>query len=491
MLNLEEFFVEYPLETLLKTIPTGLFLVDTEQRIAYWNAEAERITGYTSAEVVGRHCSFLEGIPCTRMCGLFLERIKKPVVGVSCSVRHKAGHRVELNKNFDLLRDNQGQVIGGIEAFVDVSRQKELESSLRSAVAERTEELELEKASLRSVLDGMTDPVYICDPAYKITFINRAMHELFGDIVGQLCYQALHQEKSICNDCPLPDVLRGQVLQRDRYLEKNGCEYEIMHSPYPTSENPTHKLGVFRDITNRKAAELQLKQVNRELDAFVSTVSHDLRSPLTPLIGYAEILEERYQDQLDDLGRDCLGEIKHTAGRMTVLLEDLLSLARVGQLKLPERPQNATAIAEDALQELADKVLERKALVKIDSLPKIRIPESLLFDLFRNLLGNALKYAAATNPQIEVRGQALSGRVRYLVVDHGPGIPAAEREMVFEPFKRGSSSDGVAGTGIGLATVAKIARVYQGAAWAEETPGGGSTFVVELVDPPVGSLAGI
>lgn len=481
--NLKLFFSDYSLETLLQTLPTGLFLVDVEQNIVYWNAEAERVTGYTAVEAVGRHCSFLEGIPCSEECGLYLESVKKPVIGVSCSVQHKAGHRIVLSKNVDLLRDNQGQVIGGIEAFVDISRQKEQESRLRSAVDERTRELQMEKASLRSVLDGMTDPVYICDANYQITFHNRAMHDLFGDINGKLCYQVLYSEESICDDCPMSAVLTGQVIKRDRQLPKNGGEYEVMHSPFPLSENPTHKLAVFRDITNRKAAERQLKQVNRELDAFVSTVSHDLRSPLTPLIGFAELLEDRCRDQLDDIGRECLTEIKHSAARMTVLLEDLLTLARVGQLKLPEQQQDVTAIAEDVLLELADKVLERQARVQIDDLPKIRIPESLLFDLFRNLLGNALKYAASKNPQIEIKGQSFAGRIRYLVVDHGPGVPVADREMIFEPFKRGSSSAGLAGTGIGLATVAKIARVYNGAAWVEETPGGGATFIVDILPP--------
>lgn len=483
--NLQRFLVEYPLETLLQTLPTGLFLVDVEQNIVYWNAEAERITGYSAAEAVGRNCSFLEGIPCTKKCALYLESVKKPVIGVTCSIRHKSGHRVELNKNFDLLRDNQGQMIGGIEAFIDISRQKEQESRLRSAVEERTSELELEKASLHSVLDGMTDPVYICDASYLITFINRAMRDLFGSTEGKICYQALHNEQAVCNDCPLPAVLSGQVIQRDRQLAKNGREYEILHSPFPQNEMPTHKLAVFRDITHRKAAERQLKQVNRELDAFVSTVSHDLRSPLTPLIGFAELLEERYKDQLDGIGRECLAEIKNSAARMTTLLEDLLTLARVGQLKLPTRQQNVGAIAEDVLLELADKVLERQAQVQIESLPKIRIPESLLFDLFRNLLSNALKYAATKNPHIEIKGERFPDRIRYLVVDHGNGVPIDERELIFEPFKRGGGSAGLAGTGIGLATVAKIARVYQGDAWVEETPGGGATFIVELVDPPV------
>ena len=278
--NFQRLLAEYPLETLLQTIPTGLFLVDNEFQIVYWNAEAERITGYSAAEAVGRHCSFLEVIPCKDKCGLFCEEVDKPVIGISCSVQHKSGQRVDLTKNVDLLRDENGQVIGGIEAFVDISRLVTLENSLRGEVEDRTRELELEKAALRSVLDGMTDPVYICDADFRITFINRAMHDIFGDVTGETCYMALHREATVCEGCPISDVLSGKVAFRERELEETGKTYEIVHSPYPVADKPTHKLGVFRDITERKAAERRLPQANRALDAVVSTVSPDLRSVL-------------------------------------------------------------------------------------------------------------------------------------------------------------------------------------------------------------------
>ncbi len=480
--NFHRLLAEYPLETLLQTIPTGLFLVDTDFNIVYWNAEAERITGYSSTEAVGSHCSFLEGIPCKDICGLYAEDIEKPVIGISCSVKHKDGRRVDLNKNVDLLRDETGQVIGGIEAFVDISRLVKLEHSLRSEVEDRTRELVLEKAALRSVLDGMTDPVYICDADFHITFTNRAMHDIRGDVTGQICHQALHEQTTVCDGCPISEVLSGQVAFRERELPVTGKTYEIIHSPYPLAEKPTHKLAVFRDITERKAAERRLQQANRELDAFVSTVSHDLRSPLTPLIGFAELLEERSADQLDEIGKESLREIKLTATKMKALLEDLLTLARVGQLKNPLQLIDVTRVAEDVMLELADKVIERQAKIKISHLPDIRIPESLLADLFRNLLANALLYAADQNPHIEINGEAYPDRNRYRVIDHGPGIPPDERDEVFEPFRRGSSSSGQQGSGIGLATVAKIARIYGGSAWVEETPGGGATFVVEVIN---------
>ncbi|MCK4623625.1 MAG: PAS domain S-box protein [Desulfuromonadales bacterium] len=478
--ELHRLLAEYPLETLLQTIPTGLFLVNKDSQVVYWNVGAERITGYSAAEAVGRHCFFLEGHPCLETCALFAEDVPKPVIGTDCSMRHRDGRRIELTKNVDLLRNHDGEVIGGIEAFVDITRLKELETSLRSAVDERTRELELEKAGLRSVLDGMADPVYICDSTHKITFINRAMQERLGEVKEQPCYQALHQRQEICPNCPLEQVLAGEVVQQEASLGETSRTYEIIHSPYPVADKPTHKLGVFRDITERKQAERQLRRANRELDAFVSTVSHDLRSPLTPLIGFSELLEERYAGKLDEIGRESLGEIKKTATKMMALLEDLLTLARVGQLKNPPYPVDMGQVAEDVLVELADKIVERQAKVSITELPDIRIPEPLLSDMLRNLLANALKYAAEHDPRIEISGQRFLDRVRYVVADHGPGIPADEREEIFEPFKRGRSSHGRTGTGIGLATVAKIARVYNGHAWVEQTPGGGATFVVEL-----------
>lgn len=478
--NLHHLLAEYHLENLLETIPTGLFLVNSDKIIVYWNAEAQRITGYSAAEAVGQNCSFLSGDPCFKECELFSGKSQKPNIGLTCSFQHKDGRTIVMTKNVDLLRDENNQVIGGIEAFVDITRLKELEVSLRSAVEERTRDLELEKAGLWAVLDGMIDPAYICDADYHVTFANRAMLDIIGEVGEKLCYQAIYQGQQVCDDCPLTQVLGGHIVSQEKTLPKTGRTYEVLHSPYPLAKNPTHKLSVNRDITERIATKRQLQQTNRELDAFVSTVSHDLRSPLTPLIGFAELLEDRYGDQLDDIGQECIVEIKKTAEKMKNLLEDLLVLSRVGQLKIPDEPLDTTEVAENVLLELADKVLEHRAKVQIDKLPKIKMPESLLADLFRNLLGNALKYAAEYNPHIEVSGTEFSDRIRIVVIDHGLGIDKGERETVFEPFKRGRRSQGLSGTGIGLATVAKIARVSGGNSWIEETPGGGATFIVDL-----------
>jgi len=471
---------EYPLEKLLHTIPTGLFLVDTDRKIVYWNSEAERITGYSADETIGKNCSFLEGEPCHKRCGLFSDASNKPVIGQICTFRDRQGKDITLTKNIDLLRDARGRVIGGIEAFVEITRFKQEESLLREAVMARTKELEVEKAALSSVLDGMTDPVYICDKNYRLVFVNQAMHDILGEVSSEHCYEAIYRKTKVCENCPMPEVLKGRVVRQEKIFQGDARTYEVIHSPHPFKKEPTQKLSVCRDITERIETERRLYQTNKELDAFVSTVSHDLRSPLTPLIGFADLLANRYSDQLDDIGRISISEIRKTAEKMRNLLEDLLTLSRVEQLKLPEQQIDVTSVANEMLLELADKVLESGAEVTIAELPALRIPEELIANMFRNLLANAIKYAAGSHPLIEVRGYEFRDRLRYSVIDHGPGIEEDERQTVFEPFFRGRHSRSASGTGIGLATVAKIARVYGGNAWVEETEGGGATFIVDF-----------
>ena len=473
-------FKAYPLDKLMQTIPTGLFMVNPQMEIVYWNDEARRITGFSAEEAVGRHCSFLEGIPCDKHCGLFEIDIPKPISGVHCSVVHRDGHRIDLNKNIDLLYDADGKVIGGIEAFVDITRLKALEKHLKDEVAERTAELEQEQKNLSAVLDGMTDLAYICTQDYRISFMNRAMQELYGEIDGRKCYEILHGREQVCDDCPMGQIRQGLVVQQERQLPISGRVYEIIHSPLHHADGKVRKLGVCRDITERLRNEAELKQANADLDAFVSTVSHDLRSPLTPLIGFADFLVEQYGTQLDETAISCLREIEATGRRMQTLLEDLLTLARVGQIPRPDKPVDLNRVMDEVRQELAVQILRSKARIEVGELPFLPIPESLLADLLRNLLRNALLYAVETNPLIEITGRRLRDRTQVRVIDHGPGIPLDEREAVFEPFKRGRNRRQPKGSGIGLATVRKIARLYDGQVRVEETRGGGATFVVDF-----------
>ena len=249
---------------------------------------------------------------------------------------------------------------------------------------------------------------------------------------------------------------------------------------------PGYCIGLVQDITERKRAEQELQALNRELDAFVYTVSHDLRTPLTPIIGFAEFLRQHHRGKPDAETDGILAEIEGQGRKMLALLEDLLCLAKVGKLECPPAPIATDAVVSATLAELAAAIQESRSEVRIvEPLPEVAVPGTLLAQVFCNLIANALRYGGK-GKTVEVGGERRHDRIGFYVRDHGPGVPESERERIFEVFYRGSAGRPLTGTGIGLAIVQKIARLYQGRAWVEETPGGGATFRIELVDerPP-------
>jgi signal transduction histidine kinase len=224
----------------------------------------------------------------------------------------------------------------------------------------------------------------------------------------------------------------------------------------------------------------QLSKANLELEAFSYTVSHDLRTPLGVICGYAGHLRQSYGNRLDAQALKCLDEIEAQGFKMAALMENLLTLAKTGYIERPSQPVDANHVVDEVLCELSPQIAGKQAKITCEGLPAAAIPEPLLAEIFRNLIGNALHYACAENGAIEVGGEKRAGHVRMYVRDHGPGIPKGEQPRIFEKFYRGSTGNVVDGTGIGLAIVQKIAHLYGGRAWVEDTPGGGSTFVVEV-----------
>jgi len=474
------------LKQLLETIPSGLFVVDLERRIIFWNREAERITGYQAAETLGKHCSFLDGIECGRSCGLFDSGTpEKPINGAICRIRHKDGHYLILSKNIDLLYDGN-TVIGGIESFNDCTEQKRLEESLQrqkqqleETVRVRTADLQAERTHLRQILDAMDDLAYIVSTDYRIDFLNAAMRRTFGELCGQTCYRAIHGTDAPCTDCPWFQIRSGDTVHQTHSDFPGQRIFDVIHTPLKTPEG-LQKLAVCRDITERQRAHERLLEANRQLDAFVYTVSHDLRSPLTPIIGFAEFLQNEYKDRLDAQGIELLHDIETQGQRMLALMDDLLTLSRVGHLPEVETPVNTDAILQQILFEHTQDLLTID--VRHNPLPQLLIPESLVSELLDNLITNAIRYGCPGGcGQIDIDGAVSTSGQQITICDHGPGVPESDRRRIFDVFYRGSNAKQIPGTGIGLATVQKIVRLYGGQIKLSETDGGGCT--AELLFP--------
>lgn len=233
-----------------------------------------------------------------------------------------------------------------------------------------------------------------------------------------------------------------------------------------------------------RQVEEELRDKNRELEAFTYTVSHDLRTPLTPIMAYAQLLRDSYQEVLDESALDYLNEIEIHGEKMLEMMENFLMLAKGENLECPIEPVDVEQVVRKSAAGFYKSIAAAGVKIHIAPLPRIHVPESFLAQIFDNLIGNAIRYAGKKDDVIEVGGERFGDKVRYFVRDHGPGIPKKERTRIFEPFIRGSKQKNKPGTGVGLSTVLKLARSYGGNAWIEGTPGGGSTFVVEMKDQP-------
>jgi len=479
----EQFLEALGQEQILSTVPSGLFLVDNERRVVYWNREAERITGYLATEVIGEHCSFLEGIECGNVCGLFDEgSADKPIIGAECRIRSKSGAEIIISKNVDFIW-SRGKIIGGVESFIDISQQKRQEEQLilhrrelEETVKQRTEELREERTRLQSVLDGMSDPAYIVSQDFRLQFLNKSMHELFGESVGKVCYEAIQDRTRPCMNCPWQIIKQGKPVNEERKFGRAKRIYEISHTPLYNSEGAIEKLAVCRDITERKEAAEKLLELNKQLDSFAHTVSHDLRTPLTGVLCYSELIRTQFADALKGEGLELLAEVENQGHRMLNIIDDMLSFSVANAIEMVDTATDANLVAGLVLHDNQFVMGKRQVEAIVKELPEIYAPQGLLYEVISNLVVNALKYGCDDGGTIEIDGEVGKMCDTIIVRDHGPGIPEDERVAVFNVFVRGSTSKNTQGTGIGLATVQRVMDKLEGQIVLEETPGGGCTF---------------
>ena len=226
-----------------------------------------------------------------------------------------------------------------------------------------------------------------------------------------------------------------------------------------------------RDVTE----ERRLEQIRAEI---VSIVSHDLRSPLSVVVGYLDLLRAPLADEARNRAIDTA---QRSAARMADLLEDLLSATRAEELLAPSEltPLPLLMVVEEVVGSLGPTHAERVLRLEHDCSPVVMGEDKRLRQVLVNLVTNAFKYAPETEP-IVVRVTCAAGRAQVAVVDRGPGVPQDERVRIFERFARVETTSERPGVGLGLYIVSIISRNHGGSARVEETPGGGATFVVDL-----------
>ncbi|MFN2375070.1 MAG: ATP-binding protein [Candidatus Binatia bacterium] len=248
------------------------------------------------------------------------------------------------------------------------------------------------------------------------------------------------------------------------------------------------ELATLRGQLERRVAErtAELEMANRELEGFSYTVSHDLRSPLRTIGGFSHMLLDEGGDSLDEVARSHLHKIRDASRRMDRLIDDMLLLARVGRGALRYEVVDLADMARTIGSELAVEYPERRVELTVEPVPAVRGDHALLRIAMDNLLRNAWKFTAAREvAHIRVRGENKAGNVTCRVSDDGIGFDPRFRGKLFQPFERIHDEPRFPGTGVGLATVARIAQRHGGSVEAEGELGQGATFSIVLPLQPL------
>ena len=339
-----------------------------------------------------------------------------------------------------------------------------------SSLEKRAEISESERDKLEAIIANIEDGVIVLDQEHKILFINRSARETFdlpADSIG----------KPILNVIQTPDLqafLLRSMESSFKYHELNFDDGRVFNAQQTAIPNIGMAITL-HDITYLK----KMEQIKNE---FVNTVSHDLRSPLTGVLGYAELISR--VGTLNEEQQEFVRRIEASVHSITTLINDLLDLGRLeAGFDTGRESIQLESILQYSLDVLGSLITQKNLHLEkniASNLPTLRANPIRIRQMLDNLIGNAIKYTPKDGT-IRISIHAEDRQLILEIGDTGPGIPLNEQSRIFEKFYRASNVlEGPKGSGLGLAIVKSIVEDHQGRVWVELTLGKGATFIVVL-----------
>lgn len=369
-----------------------------------------------------------------------------------------------------------------------------------------TEALQESQQLLMGIVDNSDAVIYVKDlqDQYRYKMVNRRFRELFHltneAILGKNDYDIFSRDVADALRAIDERVARSDHPLSEQELVPNDGEMHTYISVKSTLPDPTGKptaiFGVSTDITKIKAVEaelqklneeleyrvqqrtIQLEAVNKELEAFSYSVSHDLRAPLRGIIGFTTMLEEDYTSRLDDEAKRLTSIIKSNTLRMGLLIDGLLSFSRMTRKDIAMTEIDTGKMVNDIIAELAG---PDGVQWDIQALPAVKGDYYALQQVWINLISNAVKYSGTRrHPFIQIGSFMQDKQIVFFVKDNGVGFDNKYKDKLFRVFQRLHSADEFEGTGVGLALVEKIITKHGGKVWADAVLNEGACFYFSL-----------
>lgn len=367
--------------------------------------------------------------------------------------------------------------------------------------------LQAEEERNLSLLDESKNNIYTTDLDGVMTYVNPAFMELLeisdpGELVGQSFLPERFGLDSQARETFLQELKKGSIESKELAL-KTSQGNRIYVTVFPSVTKDIRgaingSQGIVYDVTAKKelvalreaeeklentnkdlaTAMRELQRTNKELQEFAHIAAHDLKTPLRAIGTLADWISTDYGDKFDEQGKEQVRLLVSKARQMSALVDDILQYSRLGQDDHKRQPVELNTILSEIIAGIAPP--ENIEITVENDLPTIMCEETQIFQVFQNLLTNAVKYMDKPSGQIKV-GSAEEGNFwRFSVADNGPGIDEKYFEKIFKIFQTLSPRDGVESTGIGLSIVRKIAELNGGSAWVESEVGKGSAFFFTL-----------
>jgi PAS domain S-box-containing protein len=510
----------------LGACPLAVLSLDLEGKVRVWNRGAEQIFGWRAEEVLGEELPTAPPSEREEYRRLLESQFQGAAhAGVEVRRQHKSGAIVDASLWTIPLRDAQGVIKGNVAILADITGTHPAERQYRELAA-KEEKARIEvraERRFRELLEAAPDAILEVDASGRIVLVNAAAEKLSGYSRSELLGQPM--------EMLTPDALRDRhAAHRAAYWKapavrsmgsgldlqlqcKNGARVPVEISLSPVNyEGEMRATAIIRDITERKNAERQMREMqdeftaeltqanhqleirNREVEKanrlkteFVASMSHELRTPLHTIIGFAELLGEELEGPLNEKQKRFASYIHRDSLHLLELINDILDLSRIeaGRLDLRLRAFDMLDAIEEVIATIRPQAAAKSLSLDVSAPAGIALhADRLRFkEILFNLLSNAVKFTHEGG-NILLEGAVADGDAEISVSDTGVGIPEAEQAAVFDKFyQAGSTTRGLKeGTGLGLSIAKQLVEAHGGRIWlwSELDKGSRFTFTIPL-----------